>query len=236
MTILMKIFLCVDVVLLALLVGLIIVKTCAKKKEESAVEEVAVAEDAPQEEVVAEEPVVTEEAVVEEVALQKEELVVGDLEDPDDDREAVRKVPFAEKMLNTEVKNQEYYNELNNFFHGYRNINIRVSSKGVSYRNGRELVSKIIIRGKTIKLFLALDVNKFDNNVYFQRDSKDVKAYAEVPFTVKVKSDRGLKNAKKLIEAMCEEKGIEKKVRVNPIDSMAILKVKLSEYNAKNAQ
>ena len=132
--------------------------------------------------------------------------------------------PKAEEMLGMDVKTQGYYNELNNMFKSMRKINARVSTKGVSYRLGRELVAKITVRGKTMKLHLALDVNAFDWNIYFQKDLKDVKAYAEVPFTVKVKSDRGMKNAVKLVEALAVAKAIEKKTRFTPVDSIAALK------------
>ena len=49
---------------------------------------------------------------------------------------------------------------------------------------GRKLLAKITVRGKTLKLHLALDVAKFNKNVFFQKDMSSVKAYAEVPFTV----------------------------------------------------
>ena len=49
----------------------------------------------------------------------------------------------------------------------------------------------------------------------------------EVPFMVKVKSDRGLKKALALIDALCEKKAIEKKVRFNEVDAIAELKEKI---------
>ena len=52
----------------------------------------------------------------------------------------------------------------------------------------------------------------------------DVKAYEEVPFTVKVKSERGAKNALKLIAALAEAHGLEKKTRSTPVDSIEDLK------------
>lgn len=168
--------------------------------------------------------------VIEEVAEKQEEpkaeeiAVASDEDDLGDDREIIKRVPFAEKMLGMDVKTQGYYNELNNMFKSMRKINARVSTKGVSYRLGRELVAKITVRGKTMKLHLALDVNAFDWNIYFQKDLKDVKAYAEVPFTVKVRSDRGMKNAVKLVEALAVAKAIEKKTRFTPVDSIAALK------------
>lgn len=179
---------------------------------------------------VVEQPVIVEEPIVEEPAepviesAPEQELVISQIEDEEDDREPIRRVPFCEKMVYIDRKTQEYYNEINNEFISYRKINPRVSAKGVSYRLGRELVAKITLRGKTMKLHLALDVNEFEFNVYFQKDMSDVKSYQEVPFTVKVKSDRGLKNAIKLITAMAEKKEIARKTRFEAVDGIEELK------------
>ncbi len=124
-----------------------------------------------------------------------------------------RRIPFTDKIGDMDEKTKEYVNAINNKFKSLRNINMRVSSRGVSYRNGRELVAKMTIRGKALKLHLALDPKAFDENIYFQKDLSGVKTHAEVPFTVKVKSDRGLKNALKLIDALIENKGLEAKTR-----------------------
>lgn len=152
-------------------------------------------------------------------------VVVTDVaDDTEDDRERARRIPFAEKMLYIDKKTQGYYNQLMNKFRSLRKINIRISSKGVSYRLGRELVAKITVRGKTMKLHLALDVNSIDANIFFQKDLSDVKSYAEVPCTVKVKSDRGLKNALVLVDKLIESKGIEKKTRFTETDGIEDLK------------
>ena len=124
-----------------------------------------------------------------------------------------RRIPFTDKIGGMDDKTKEYVNAINNKFKSLRNINMRVSSRGVSYRNGRELVAKMTIRGKALKLHLALDPKAFDEKIYFQKDLSEVKTHAEVPFTVKVKSDRGFKNALKLIDALIENKGLEAKSR-----------------------
>jgi hypothetical protein len=65
------------------------------------------------------------------------------------------------------------------------------------------------VRGKTLKLHLALDVNAFDKKVFSQKDMASVKAYTDVPFTVKVKSNRGKNNALKLVDALMVENECE---------------------------
>ncbi len=174
----------------------------------------------PVEQVVEEQPVVVEE---------NQEIVATELEDDSDDREIIKRVPFAEKLLGLDVKTQEYYDALVNEFISYRKINRRISTPCLSLRFGRDLVAKITARGKTMKLHLNLDVNKFEPNIFFQKDLSDVKAYQEVPFTVKVKSDRAVKNAIKLIGALAEVHGIEKKVRYEKIDALNELKESLNK-------
>ena len=224
--------LAVDAVLLIALIVYILVGLFHKDKAHEVKEETIEKTETTEKEQVAESVV---KEVKEEVAVTKPSEVVEEVtadednepEDLEDDREPSRRIPFAEKMLGLDEKTKEYYDVINNRFISLRRINPRVSSKGVSYRLGRELVAKLTVRGKTMRLHLALGVKDFPNNVYFQKDLAEVKAYAEVPFTVKVKSDRGLKNALKLIDALVDKKGIESKSRYNRIDSLAELKEKL---------
>ncbi len=240
MTTTMIVLLCIDAVLLVSLIAYAVVALlkreeasaactctcCEPEPEAEKEEEVATAEVEPEpivepaiepEPVVEEEPVAVEpEPVVAEPVV--ETIVIGGSDD------AGKRIPFAHKMLFMDKKTQSFYDALNNAFKGMRKINIRVSTKGVSYRLGRDLVAKITVRGKTMKLHLALNVNNFDEKIFFQKDLSSVKAYAEVPCTVKVKSERGLKNALKLVDALVETHGIEKKTRFIPIDSIEALK------------
>ena len=217
MTTLMIVLLCIDVILLSALLAYVVVAILNKDKTPTTLEnEVALTK---QEEVAEEKEHIKE--------VQSEEIAQKEVEDSEDDRYVVKRVPFAQKMLTLDAKTQIYYEKIHNTFRALRNINPRISMKGVSYRKGKVLVAKISVRGKTMRLHLALDVNEFEQNVYFQKDLSDVKAYLEVPFMVKVKSDRGLKKALELIEKMCEKQAIEKKARFNAIDAVAELKEKI---------
>ncbi len=121
-----------------------------------------------------------------------------------------KKVSFTEKLerLTEEVKG--YYAEIREEFTSYKKVSERVSQKCVSYRTGRKLLAKISVRGKTLTMHFALDVNEFNKNVYFQRDMSDKKAYSEVPFTIKVKSNRAKRNALKLIKELMEKNQVIK--------------------------
>ncbi|MBE5749591.1 MAG: hypothetical protein E7346_01825 [Clostridiales bacterium] len=238
MSLVLKILLGVDALLLMVLVIYVVVRLTKEKGGETVepIKEIVKEPlDIKQDQTIknveplkAEEPIKQEIIKPQEIAIADDqddaELIIGDLEDPADDRELVKRVSFAEKMLTTaDEKTKEYYNALYNKFISYRKVNPRVSSKCLSVRFGKELIAKISVRGKTMKLHLALNCKDFDENIYFQKDMTDVKAYEEVPFTVKVKSDRGLKNAYKLIEAVAEKKSIEQKQRFTPVDALSEL-------------
>ena len=220
----MIILLCIDAVLLVSLLAYVAFSLTKNAEPEAVSEPVSKPEEVKKD--VSEEPapVAEENTEVAEEQVSEPVAEVAAVEDPDDDREAAKRIPFAHKMLFIDKKTQSYYDAINNNFRSMRKINPRISSKGVSYRLGRELVAKITIRGKTMKLHLALDVKAFEEKIYFQKDLSEVKAYQEVPFTVKVKSDRGLKNAMKLVDALAEAKGIERKTRFTEIDSIEALK------------
>ena len=155
-------------------------------------------------------------AVTEPLLEETEEIKIGEVEE-------TKAVPRVKLTFSQKIKALEdeldYFNQIYNRFISYRNLNVRVSSRYVSVRKGKKLVAKITVIGKTLKLHLALNVLDFNKNVYFQKDLSALKSYKEVPFTVKVRSPRGLKNALVLIDAMCEKQGIEKKVRFQKIDA-----------------
>ena len=176
-----------------------------------------------------EEPAPVVEEVKEEVAAddadENESDIDAELGERPERADSKSRIPFADKMIYLDKKTQGYYNALMNKFKGLRKMNVRISTKGVSFRLGRDLVAKLTVRGKTLRLHLALDVNAYDAKVYFQKDLGDVKSYVEVPFAVKIKSDRGLKNALKLIDDLVANKGIEEKTRFNESDGVEDLKV-----------
>ena len=141
--------------------------------------------------------------------------------------ERANRMTFAQRLLSLDQAVQQYFDNLHNELCSYKKVHERLSNKCMSYRVGRKLIAKITVRGKTMKLHLALDINAFSQSVYHQKDMSAVKAYAQVPFTVKVKSDRGEKNAIKLVEALMSENQTLKNQRYNQVNQIEILKEKI---------
>lgn len=114
------------------------------------------------------------------------------------------KVSFNKKLLSLDKEVKEYFSEIHNELVSFKKVNYRVSFKGITYRVGRKAIAKMVVRGKTLKLHLALNVNDYSKTVFFQQDMGNVKAYEDVPFAVKIKSDRAKKNALKLVNSLAE--------------------------------
>ncbi|MBO7345173.1 MAG: signal peptidase I [Clostridia bacterium] len=136
----------------------------------------------------------------------------------------VPKKPFAEKILESKKQTQSYFNDLHNQLTSYKKVTSRISLRCASYRKGRTLLAKISLRGKTLTGYFNLDVKDFNENVYFQKDVSATKAYEEVPFAVKIKSDRACNNAGKLITALAEKFELIKNEKFEPTNQIKELK------------
>ena len=175
-------------------------------------------------------PEESEEAAEE---LAATEIPIGDVEEDEIDKPfsfgnlPIKRRPFAEKLLSLPLETREYFDKIDNELRSYKRVFARISEPCVSYRVGRKLVAKLTVRGRTLTFYLALGVNDFKQTVFFQKDSSEIKAYTEVPFTVKVRSDRGLKNALKLVDALASKEGLEKNPRYEKVNSVKLLKEKL---------
>jgi hypothetical protein len=77
--------------------------------------------------------------------------------------------------------------------------------------------------GSTLKLFLALNPNEFDTNIYHQRDMSHKRAYQEVPLLIRLRSRRAVKKAIELIGIMAEKDSVVKKPKYEILDYIRLL-------------
>ena len=90
----------------------------------------------------------------------------------------------------------------------------------------RKLLAKMGLRGKTLTGYFNLNVDDFNKNVFFQKDMSAVKAYEEVPFAVKIRSDRACNNATKLVDSLAEKFELVKNPKFEPVDPIKEIKEK----------
>lgn len=115
---------------------------------------------------------------------------------------------FTAKLMQSADEVKIYYAELANYILSHNKVRNRVSWTNSSFYAGRKALARFAVRGKTLYLYLALDPQEFENTKYFVSDESDVKRYEAVPLRVKVKSERGVKFAKELINILTERTGL----------------------------
>lgn len=131
------------------------------------------------------------------------------------------RLTFEEKttLASDEVKN--YYNEVKNYLIMYR-AHARLSKKCESFRY-KGLLAKVAFAGKTLKVNLAIDPKTLEGTKYHFKDRTDKKQYQLVPTQIKIKSDRGLKYFKELVDLMMEGREVKPKRRFETTDFTALL-------------
>lgn len=127
---------------------------------------------------------------------------------------------FMAKLIQSTEDKKQYYSEIKNELLSYRSVKARVSWNTESFNKGRTYLAKLAIRGKTLCLFLALDPAEFVDSKYFYTDVSDITRYSTVPFMIKIKSNRGVKHAKELIEIVAGRFELTKKNGFEPVDYM----------------
>lgn len=193
-------------------------------------------------EVAIEEPEEHEELFEEEVSEAEEPVEEPEENDIDDNEEnnvaaidseevvsdklVIRRTRFVNKMKFTSETTKQYYTEIKNLLLSY-GAKSKISRRNEAFRKSG-LIAKISLSGRSLRLHLPLDPNdeeRFPTSKYHQTSLLEKKQFSEVPFTIKIKSNRGLKRALELVEMVCLEKPLKKKRKFEAQDFTADLEV-----------
>ena len=121
---------------------------------------------------------------------------------------------FTSRIIQNE-KAKHYYGEIKNYALSFglksRRVKSRISWRADRFYFGRTPYFYAKVRGKTLCLYLALDPAAYENRIYHHTDVSDKKCYQKTPMMIRVKSDLGLKKARKLIAEMLTAAGLEGK-------------------------
>ncbi|MBQ4182294.1 MAG: DUF1508 domain-containing protein [Bacilli bacterium] len=166
--------------------------------EEEKEEEPAPVEEEPAKE---EEPTPVEEAPAEEPAPAEEAEAGNGFGD-------ITRRSFAEKLELADDDLRNKYEELKAEAARY-GLKGRVSKSGDTYHLGRKNYLKIMIVGKTLRTYYALDPKEYAGSPIPVEDVSEKKAFADMPSMLRVKSDLSLRRAKTLLADMMKADGIE---------------------------
>lgn len=175
---------------------------------------------------------ITDELLTEELVVAAADLDASAFatQDVPVKKDYVRSPTFAEKMMVASEVIQDRYDELKNYALRYRKLKARISKKFDSINQGRFHFVKLSVAGKTLKLYLNMDINTVDPK-FRCHDMSDKKTYVTVPVLLRIKSGRAMKYAKILIDQCAEQHGMLERRKPFVVDSMALVEEALRSKN-----
>ena len=177
----------------------------AEKEAKKAEEEAKKAEE-PKEEPKKEEPKVIEqpkeepkkeEPKVEEPKAEEPAPAPAPVEEPVKKPKA-EFIPFGVRLAQADPFVRDAYNELKAEVLSY-GIKSRISSTGDTFRLHTKTYVKMVVAGKYLKLYLALNPEDYKDTTYPFEDASRMGAHTDAPFVFKIKSGLSVRRAKVLI-------------------------------------
>lgn len=196
---------------------------------DEALEEVAATETEPVEEVVYAEAETTETETAQAPVAEAINVAaaIGDVPAP----KYVNK-NFAQKMMLADEVIQDRYDEVKNYALRFKKLKARISKKFESINQGRLQFVKLSVAGKTLKLYLNMDVSETDPK-FRCKDMSDKVTYETVPTMLRIKSGRAVRYAKILIDQCAAKYGLVENKKFQEVDAMKVVEDFLAEREAK---
>ncbi len=129
---------------------------------------------------------------------------------------------FAQKMLRADEILQDRYDELKNYALRFKKLKTRISKKFDSINQGRLHFVKLSVAGKTLKLYLNMDIADTDPKFHC-KDMRDKKTYVTVPVLLRVKSGRAMRYAKILIDQCAAQHGLKENPKFQEVDAIGMV-------------
>ncbi len=159
------------------------------------------------------------------VIIQEKELLQTN--EGTSSNDAVRKISyyhsFEFKLKNADITVKERYNLIRNEILKYKKVSMIKNKSGETYRIGYKKLIKLSLVGKTLRIYLALDISNYDVNKYHQKDASKYKKYIEVPFMIKLTSNRSVNKTLSLIKDVMNNNLIEQRKIFNEINYTELL-------------
>lgn len=186
-----------------------------KKPNNTAVKTVPAVEETPAEAVAVAELTVTdaydEDEEAESVAAEEEEdtEIVREVDEKTGLAIIVRyKKSFSAKLIQSSDVTKSYYAQIKNSLLSYKKVKSRVSWSFDSFHFGRQKLAKLVMRGKTLCLYLALNAEDYADT-RFKVEKSQSKKFEEISCLYRIKNARRARYAAELIAALSEKFAIE---------------------------
>ncbi len=109
---------------------------------------------------------------------------------------------FKARIMQADDQLKEFYDILKNKLLSYKGVKSRFSWGAESFRIGRKLYAMLVVKGKTLNLYLAMDPASLADTKFKAEDASDSKKYSEVPTCYAVKNPLRSRYASELIEML----------------------------------
>lgn len=110
----------------------------------------------------------------------------------------IERIPFAVRLKKADKGLKLAYNELKAEILSY-GIKSRVSNSGDTFRLHTKTYVKLVVAGKSLKLYFALNPKNYKDSTFPIGDASAKSLHKETPLVFKVKSDLSIRRAKSLI-------------------------------------
>ena len=189
------------------LIGIFVLELLKIKQKQAEKEEPKAEE--PKEEIKVEEPKAEEPKAEEPKAEEPKEEPKAEEEPAESvSKEKAEFVPFNVRLQNADEFLRGAYNELKSEVLSY-GIKSRVSSTGDTFRLHTKAYVKMVIAGKYLKLYFALNPADYRDSTYPFEDASRMGAHKDTPFVFKIKSGLSIRRAKVLIADAAKVDGLE---------------------------
>ena len=111
---------------------------------------------------------------------------------------------FLSRLIFAQDPTQTFYTQIKNALLSYKNVKSRISWNHEAFTVGKKKAARINVKGKTVFLYLPLDPKAYAGSKYRPVDVSDIRKNRDLPFLLKIRSDRGVKYARELIALVME--------------------------------
>ena len=116
---------------------------------------------------------------------------------------------FRARLIQSDDEVKEWYGLIKNAILNHKKVASRISWKYETFSFKRNPVAKLLIKGKTLYIYLPLNAADYADTKYKLEDVSSVSQFADTPALYKLKSERRVKYVLELVEVICEKLGSE---------------------------
>ena len=124
-------------------------------------------------------------------------------------KEKVERIPFSVRMKHADKALKFAYNEIKSEMLAY-GLKSRISIAGDTFRLHTKTYIMLVVAGKSLKLYFALDPKDYKDSKMPLGDASKKVLHKDTPLVFKVKSDLSVRRCKQLIADCCAKDGLEK--------------------------